>query len=148
MSTPQHVWSATCDGRTSHSRVPAVAWWICNSTSRNRVRLCQACLDIWFDNADDDPTLEPAAWGWLYGCRPPATGRTVTDVTGRLRWVGEEGCTLMVPPPERRPNLGISINLTDMAAALADPANHQALMTALRREARIQGKPLHELGRR
>jgi hypothetical protein len=122
------------------SHPAAVAWWICNP-SRKRVQLCQSCLDIWFDNADDGN--EPAAWGWLYGCRPPATGGTVT--TSRLQRVGEEGCTLMVPPPERRPNLGISINITDMAAALADPANHQALMTALRRESRIQGKPLHQL---
>lgn len=135
--------SARCamGGSTGTDHPAAVAWWIFIPL-RNRVQVCQGCLDAWFDNADDDPFLEPAAWGWLPGYRPPATSGTVT-----ARWpvVGEEGCTLMVPPPERRPNLGISINITDLAAALADPANHQALMTALRREARIQGKPLHQL---
>lgn len=141
MSAPRHVSSASCDGRTSHRSAPAVAWWIC-SPSQNRSRLCQACLDIWFDNADDDPTLEPAAWGWLYGCRPPATGGTVT--TSRLAVVGEDGgCILPTLPPGRRGDLVLSINT--MAAALADPANHQALMIALRRESRIQGKPLHQL---
>jgi hypothetical protein len=115
---------------------PAAVAWICITS---QVRVCQACLDAWFDSADDDPDLEPAAWGWLYGCRPPATGGTVQP---DRQWivVGEDrGCILTVPPLERRPNLGISI--TDMAA----PATHQALMTALRLEARIQGKPLHQL---
>lgn len=133
--------SARCNFHINLGDPPAVAWLI-HATSRSRWHFCQGCLDRWFDNADDNPSLEPAAWGWLPECHPPATGGTVTT-----RWpvVGEEGCTLMVPPPERRPNLGISINITDMAAALADPANHQALMTALRREARMQGKPLHQL---
>ncbi|MEU4133630.1 hypothetical protein [Streptomyces wuyuanensis] len=27
--------------------------------------LCQSCLNAWFDNADDDESLEPKAWHWL-----------------------------------------------------------------------------------
>ncbi|GGW98607.1 hypothetical protein GCM10010321_11220 [Streptomyces chartreusis] len=42
---------------------PAVARWKCQNG--NVVHLCQACLDAWFDNADDDELLEPAAWSWL-----------------------------------------------------------------------------------
>jgi hypothetical protein len=136
--------STRCNFHINLGDPPAVAWLI-HATWRGRMHFCQGCLDRWFDDADDNPRLEPAAWGWLYGCRPPATGGTVQP---DRPWavVGEGAvCTLMVPPPERRPNLGISINITDMAAALADPANHQALMTALRRESRIQGKPLHQL---
>jgi hypothetical protein len=28
-------------------------------------RLCQEHLDAWFDNADEDESLEPVAWRWL-----------------------------------------------------------------------------------
>jgi hypothetical protein len=42
---------------------PAVARWEC--WNGNVVHLCQECLDAWFDNADDDEMLEPAAWSWL-----------------------------------------------------------------------------------
>lgn len=42
---------------------PAVARW--DLQHGGSVRLCRACLDAWFDNADDDETLEPAAWSWL-----------------------------------------------------------------------------------
>lgn len=48
----------------SHHNEPAAAWW--RGRNGNFTRLCQPCLDYWFDNADDDPDLEPAAWGWLY----------------------------------------------------------------------------------
>jgi hypothetical protein len=41
----------------------AVARWECQNG--NVVYLCQECLDAWMDNADDDETLEPAAWSWL-----------------------------------------------------------------------------------
>ena len=44
---------------------PSVARWVCGNG--NVVHLCQACLDAWFDNADGDPELEPAAWRWLTG---------------------------------------------------------------------------------
>ncbi|RKN61876.1 hypothetical protein D7231_31890 [Streptomyces klenkii] len=27
--------------------------------------LCKSCLDIWLDDADDNPDLEPASWAWL-----------------------------------------------------------------------------------
>lgn len=133
--------SARCamGGSIGTDHPSAVAWWIC-TPSQNRVRVCQGCLDAWFDNADDDPFLEPVAWGWLPECRPPATGGTVTT---RQPVVGEEGCTLMVPPPERRPNLGLSLTITDMAAALADPASHEALVAAIR--SGMQDKPLHQL---
>lgn len=55
-------------GRPCRYRLPtcgpvAVAFWNC--VNGNRVILCQGCLDAWFDNADDDPFLEPASWGWL-----------------------------------------------------------------------------------
>lgn len=53
---------------------PAAIAWICITSP---VQVCQGCLDAWFDNADDDPDLEPATWGWLPGCRPPASGGTV-----------------------------------------------------------------------
>ena len=44
---------------------PVVARW----TVRNgyTFRLCRKCLNAWFDNADDDPDLEPAEWRWLTG---------------------------------------------------------------------------------
>lgn len=42
---------------------PAVARW--ELQNGGCVRLCQVCLDAWFDNADDDEMLEPAAWSWL-----------------------------------------------------------------------------------
>jgi len=46
---------------------PAVAWWRHRNGSTSY--LCRPCLDSWFDNADDDETLEPAVWCWL---SPPA----------------------------------------------------------------------------
>ena len=51
-----------CAGRLA-SCGPAVARWTC--TNGNVVLLCQPCLNGWFDNADDDPELEPAAWTWI-----------------------------------------------------------------------------------
>lgn len=51
-----------CIGRLA-SCGPAVALWVAPNTYS--FRLCQACLDAWFDNADDDPDLEPLAWEWL-----------------------------------------------------------------------------------
>jgi hypothetical protein len=42
---------------------PVVVRWECQNG--NIVQLCQACLDAWLDNADDDEMLEPAAWSWL-----------------------------------------------------------------------------------
>jgi hypothetical protein len=63
---------------------PAVAWLI-HATWRGRMHFCQGCLDRWFDDADDNPRLEPAAWGWLPGCRPPAQQRKLaTEVLDRL----------------------------------------------------------------
>jgi hypothetical protein len=136
--TPQEAPTMRCLMHYGDTHAPAVAWLVC-SPSRKRVQLCQACLDMWFDNADED-NHEPAAWGWLASCRPPATGGTVTT-----RWpvVGEEGCTLLVPPGWRRQNLGLSLTITDMAAALADPASHEALVAAVR--SGMQDKPLHQL---
>ena len=52
----------TCTGRLA-SCGPAVARWTCRNG--NVVRLCRTCLDVWFDNADDDDDLEPAAWRWI-----------------------------------------------------------------------------------
>jgi hypothetical protein len=45
-------------------RVPAVVAWHCQP-SGNVEYLCQYCMDIWLDNADDDPDLEPANVVWL-----------------------------------------------------------------------------------
>lgn len=42
---------------------PAVAWW--RHANGITSKLCQSCLDRWFDAADDDPDLEPAVWCWL-----------------------------------------------------------------------------------
>lgn len=50
--------------------IPAVAWW--RSSNGHIARLCASCLNCWFDNADDDPDLEPTAWGWLHEPRPAA----------------------------------------------------------------------------
>lgn len=52
----------TCTGRLA-SCGPAVARW----TVRNGYTflLCRKCLDAWFDNADDEPDLEPVAWAWI-----------------------------------------------------------------------------------
>lgn len=42
---------------------PTVARW--KTRSGYWFPLCHTCLDHWFDNADDDPDLEPTAWRWL-----------------------------------------------------------------------------------
>jgi hypothetical protein len=60
--TPVSAWRA-CFGRLASCGPAAVAFWNC--VNGNRLVLCQTCLDAWFDNADDDPFLEPAGWGWL-----------------------------------------------------------------------------------
>lgn len=44
-------------------RGPAVARW--THQIGNVSMLCRLCVDSWFDNADDDPELEPAAVEWL-----------------------------------------------------------------------------------
>lgn len=54
------------NGRPRSSR--AVARWA--SRNGNVSYLCRECLDRWFDNADDDDSLEPAAWSWLSGAHP------------------------------------------------------------------------------
>lgn len=54
------------NGRRRSAR--AVARWA--TGNGNVVYLCKTCLDHWFDNADDDDSLEPAAWSWLPGRRP------------------------------------------------------------------------------
>lgn len=76
--------SAVCAGRISGTNhPPAVAWWVSSPSSR-RAHLCQRCLDLWFDCADDDGR-EPQAWGWLrpkdvtaawHAARPVATQAT------------------------------------------------------------------------
>lgn len=63
----------------SHHNEPAVAWW--KTGNGAFTRLCQACLDYWFDNADDDPSLEPVAWGWFH--RPAAP--SLRDITAWAR---------------------------------------------------------------
>lgn len=57
-----------CQSIVGRPEVKAVAVWIC-SPSGYAERLCQACLDIWFDNAADDPELEAHEVRWLDGTR-------------------------------------------------------------------------------
>ncbi|MEV4784009.1 hypothetical protein AB0K53_00895 [Streptomyces tuirus] len=52
----------TCTGGLP-SCGPAVARW--QVQNGYWFLLCQSCLDAWFDNADDDDDLEPAAWSWI-----------------------------------------------------------------------------------
>lgn len=42
---------------------PAVVVWI--TGNGNEPHLCQRHLDMWLDNADDDPELEPHHLKWL-----------------------------------------------------------------------------------
>lgn len=44
---------------------PATARWIGPPPNRVVDLLCQHCLDIWLDNADDDSDLEPTNVVWL-----------------------------------------------------------------------------------
>lgn len=64
-----NVWH---NGRRSEP-VPAVAIWTyrVNEFTGEVVitGLCQTSLDHWFDNADDDPDLEPVRVEWLDGSR-------------------------------------------------------------------------------
>jgi len=50
---------------------PAVARWI--HQIGNVSLLCESCLNSWFDNADDDPELEPAAVEWIGRPAPALT---------------------------------------------------------------------------
>lgn len=58
-----------CYGRLG-SCGPPVAFWYSRIGNRAPLALCQCCLDRWFDLADDDPALEPVAWGWLRERQP------------------------------------------------------------------------------
>ena len=42
---------------------PVVARW--KTRTGYWFPLCKACLDGWFDNADDDDDLEAVAWAWI-----------------------------------------------------------------------------------
>jgi hypothetical protein len=72
----------------------ADAWAVAEFTcvpSENRVMLCQKHLDMWFDNADDEPDLEPGAVRWLDGSRT-LTGHPlgVLSAEPAVRWSGRE----------------------------------------------------------
>jgi hypothetical protein len=54
--------------RLDRGRRPAVAIWSHGLTPYFDP-LCQGCLDMWFDNADDDPDMEPWHVRWLDGSR-------------------------------------------------------------------------------
>lgn len=43
---------------------PAFVLYVCNPSGHS-VPLCQRHLDMWLDNADDDPYMEPAELIWL-----------------------------------------------------------------------------------
>lgn len=62
------IWETPADGGPPRRRDRlAIARW----THRPGVvdYVCQSTLDYWFDNADDDPELEPTAVEWLDGSR-------------------------------------------------------------------------------
>ena len=50
---------------------PVVAWLTTNPAA-NIVRLCQGCLDWWFDNADDGNSRAALDWGWIHPPLPPS----------------------------------------------------------------------------
>ena len=62
------IWRDRGNGRSEPDRRPAVARW--RHGNGYVSLLCQACLNSWFDNADDDDSLEPDSWSWLPGARP------------------------------------------------------------------------------
>lgn len=63
-----------CRGIVGRRDTQAVAIWT-HGLSRNSTPVCQSCLDFWFDNADDDPDLEPREVHWLDGSRTLAGAR-------------------------------------------------------------------------
>lgn len=69
------------NGRPRSSR--AIARWA--TQNGNVSYLCKACLDCWFDNADDDPDLEPASWSWLPSVRTGLTAPAREDITAWVR---------------------------------------------------------------
>lgn len=77
-----HIWR---DGIRAEK--PPVARWECQNTG-NLVYLCLDCLNGWFDNADDDPDLEPAAWSWLPQQQPEPFILELTVDTSRF----DEAC--------------------------------------------------------
>lgn len=66
-----HIWRDNGNGHSEPSHNPAVARW--THSNGNMSLLCLDCLNCWFDNADDDEELEPAAWSWLPMARPQST---------------------------------------------------------------------------
>jgi hypothetical protein len=72
-----HIWRDRGNGRSEPGRNPAVARWR-HSSSGNTSLLCQPCLNSWFDNADDDPDLEPASWAWLSEAQPQRAPAALT----------------------------------------------------------------------
>lgn len=70
-----HIWR---DGVRAEK--PPVASWECRNG--NIERLCLDCLNYWFDNADDDPDLEPASWSWLPQQEPEPSTLKIPVNTG------------------------------------------------------------------
>ena len=52
------------DGFTVNGTRPVCGPAVAQITHHHRgtTRLCEPCLESWFDTADEDETLEPAAW--------------------------------------------------------------------------------------
>jgi hypothetical protein len=54
-----------CMGHNSDYPMHSAYATVTLQPSGNRVSLCRHILDMWLDNADDDPGLEPSAIEWL-----------------------------------------------------------------------------------
>jgi hypothetical protein len=50
---------------SQHPPVATAVVLVTCSPSGNVVPLCAHCLNLWLDNADDEPDLEPAHIRWL-----------------------------------------------------------------------------------
>lgn len=71
---PPHGTCECCASITRNGergKAPAVACW--NHWHGNSTLLCFNCLNAWFDNADEDESLEPTSWHWLAGQPPLVT---------------------------------------------------------------------------
>ena len=63
------IWDTPPGGGPAQRRVrPAIARWT-HPNTRAVDYVCQSTLDYWFDNADEDPFMEPTDVRWLDGTR-------------------------------------------------------------------------------
>ena len=101
----------TCQCRLD-SCGPAVAVWHYEPNGFTGY-LCHNCLNAWFDNADDDPSLEPTSWRWLDSARRDsafAIARALGTQEGRdaLAAVGYiDGTVIPTLPTAGHPYAGV-----------------------------------------